>query len=104
MDDAITFSFDLSVENASTFLFKYARQITVNGGEKLNAEHNRALVKKAHELIDDSYKTCLCVEYPPQIIALALLHLATKFLQGYVRVQATATAVSCNPPPLSLSL
>jgi hypothetical protein len=70
--------FDLSVENTNTFLFKYARVITVNKGEKMP----NVLVQKAHELIDDSYKTTLCVEYPPQIIAVALLHLASKFFKG----------------------
>jgi cyclin K len=66
--------FDLSVENSSAFLFKYARVVTVNQGEKMP----NPLVQKAHELIGDSYETTICVEYPPQIIAVALLHLAAK--------------------------
>ena len=66
---------DLSVENASAFLFKYAKQITVNGGQKLNAQHNKALVQKAHELIDQSYQTCLCKHMQHVYVTACLLYL-----------------------------
>eukprot|EP00039_Didymoeca_costata_P003383 m.67288 g.67288 ORF g.67288 m.67288 type:complete len:265 (-) comp11876_c0_seq1:158-952(-) len=67
--------FDLSVEHPSRFLFKFAKQLSVLNGSKIPNE----LVQKAFQLIDDSYKTTVCVEFSPDVIALAMLNLASKF-------------------------
>jgi hypothetical protein len=43
---------------------------------------NHLFCSQANALIQESYKTTLCIEFPPQVIALAALHLATRFLKG----------------------
>ena len=81
--------FDLTIEDTPHHLFKCARQLAEKGLVKVNnklvladsKETINKLVQKASDLIEESYKTTLCVEFPPQIIAIALMNLAVKFSQ-----------------------
>eukprot|EP00040_Diaphanoeca_grandis_P017401 m.90620 g.90620 ORF g.90620 m.90620 type:complete len:365 (+) comp26412_c3_seq1:140-1234(+) len=67
-----TLKFDLMVDHPSQYLLKYARGLKLKSGDKLPNE----LVQQAYTCIVDIYKTVLCIEYRPEILAVAVLNLA----------------------------
>lgn len=68
-----TIKFDLQVDHPYGYLLKYAK--TLKGDDQ---ERIRSMVQMAWAFINDSYSTTLCLEWEPEIIAIALLYLALK--------------------------
>ena len=67
-----TIKFDLQVDHPYGYLLKYAKTL------KGNQESIRAMVQMAWTFINDSYCTTLCLQWEPEIIAIALMYLTSK--------------------------
>lgn len=67
-----TIKFDLQVDHPYGYLLKYAK--TLKGDQ----EQIRAMVQMAWTFINDSYSTTICLQWEPEIIAIALMHLTSK--------------------------
>ncbi len=67
-----TIKFDLQVDHPYGYLLKYAKTL------KGNQEQIRAMVQMAWTFINDSYSTTLCLQWEPEIIAIALMYLTSK--------------------------
>lgn len=67
-----TIKFDLQVDHPYGYLVKYAKTLKGNQ-EKINS-----LVQMTWGFINDSYSTTLCLQWEPEIIAIALMYLASK--------------------------
>jgi hypothetical protein len=67
-----TIKFDLQVDHPYGYLVKYAKSL------KGNQEQIRSLVQMAWAFINDSYCTTLCLQWEPEIIAIALMYLTSK--------------------------
>jgi cyclin K len=67
-----TIKFDLQVDHPYGYLLKYAKSL------KGNQEQIRNMVQMAWTFINDSYCTTLCLQWEPEIIAIALMHLTSK--------------------------
>lgn len=68
-----TIKFDLQVEHPYAYLLKYAK--TLKCGEQ---EQIRKMVQMAWAFINDSYCTTLCLQWEPEIIAIALMYLTSR--------------------------
>lgn len=67
-----TIKFDLQVEHPYNFLVKYAKCMK---GDKNKLGK---LVQMAWNFVNDSLSTTVCLQWEPEIIAVAMLHLASK--------------------------
>lgn len=67
-----TIKFDLQVDHPYGYLLKYAK--TLKGDQ----EQIRSMVQMAWAFINDSYCTTLCLQWEPEIIAIALMYLTSK--------------------------
>lgn len=67
-----TIKFDLQVEHPYTFLLKYAKCLK---GDKNRLQK---MVQMAWTFVNDSLCTTLCLQWEPEIIAIALMYLAGK--------------------------
>lgn len=67
-----TIKFDLQVDHPYGFLLKYAKTL------KGNQEQIRSMVQMAWTFINDSFCTTLCLQWEPEIIAIALMYLTSK--------------------------
>ncbi|CAG7720274.1 unnamed protein product [Allacma fusca] len=67
-----TIKFDLQVEHPYTFLLKYAKCLK---GDKSRLQK---MVQMAWTFVNDSLCTTLCLQWEPEIIAIALMYLAGK--------------------------
>lgn len=67
-----TIKFDLHVEHPYTFLLKYAKSLH---GDKSKLQR---IVQMAWNFVNDSLSTTVCLQWEPEIIAVALIHLASK--------------------------
>ena len=67
-----TIKFDLQVDHPYSYLLKYAKSL------KGNQEQIRNMVQMAWTFINDSYCTTLCLQWEPEIIAIALMYLTSK--------------------------
>lgn len=67
-----TIKFDLQVDHPYGYLLKYAKTL------KGNQEHIRSMVQMAWTFINDSFCTTLCLQWEPEIIAIALMYLTSK--------------------------
>jgi transcription initiation factor TFIIIB Brf1 subunit/transcription initiation factor TFIIB len=67
-----TIKFDLQVDHPYGYLVKYAKSL------KGNQEQIRAMVQMAWTFINDSFCTTLCLQWEPEIIAIALMYLTSK--------------------------
>ncbi|ODN00846.1 Cyclin-K [Orchesella cincta] len=67
-----TIKFDLQVEHPYTFLLKYAKCVK---GDKNRLQK---MVQMAWTFVNDSLCTTLCLQWEPEIIAIALMYLAGK--------------------------
>jgi cyclin K len=67
-----TIKFDLQVDHPYGYLLKYAKTL------KGNQEQITAMVQMAWTFINDSYSTTLCLQWEPEIIAIALMYLTSK--------------------------
>eukprot|EP00041_Stephanoeca_diplocostata_P015948 m.309718 g.309718 ORF g.309718 m.309718 type:complete len:487 (+) comp20201_c0_seq4:251-1711(+) len=69
-----TLQFDFVVQHPPEFLFRFAKALRLSSGDRIPNE----LVQLAFKYITDSFKTTLCMEYPPDAIAVSLLFLASR--------------------------
>lgn len=67
-----TIKFDLQIEHPYSFLVKYAKCLKGD-----NAELQK-MVQMAWNFVNDSLSTTVCLQWEPEIIAVALIHLASK--------------------------
>lgn len=67
-----TIKFDLQVEHPYSFLLKYAKCLK---GDKAKLQK---MVQMAWNFVNDSLSTTLCLQWEPEIIAVAMIHLASK--------------------------
>lgn len=67
-----TIKFDLQVEHPYNFLLKYAKCLK---GEKSKLQK---IVQMAWNFVNDSLSTTVCLQWEPEIIAVAMIHLASK--------------------------
>uniref|UniRef100_A0A7E4ZZA9 Cyclin-K n=1 Tax=Panagrellus redivivus TaxID=6233 RepID=A0A7E4ZZA9_PANRE len=70
-----TLGFDVYLENPYTFLVQYAKIFD------LEIEKMREIVQFAWTFLNDCAGMTLCLEYDPEIIAIAILQLALKFYE-----------------------
>nr|CAG4645658.1 EOG090X09KD [Lynceus sp. MCZ IZ 141354] len=70
-----TIRFDLQVEHPYSFLLKYAKSIK---GDRSKLEK---MVNSAWIFVNDSLCTTLCLQWEPEIIAIALMYLACKMIK-----------------------
>lgn len=67
-----TIKFDLQIEHPYSFLVKYAKCLK---GDKAKLQE---MVQMAWNFVNDSLSTTVCLQWEPEIIAIALIHLASK--------------------------
>lgn len=67
-----TIKFDLEVEHPYNFLVSYAKSLK---GDKAKLQK---MVQMAWNFVNDSLSTTVCLQWEPEIIAVALIHLASK--------------------------
>lgn len=67
-----TIKFDLQVEHPYSFLLKYAKCLI---GDKTKLQK---MVQMAWNFVNDSLSTTVCLQWEPEIIAVAMIHLASK--------------------------
>lgn len=67
-----TIKFDLQVDHPYGYLLKYAKTL------KGNQEQINSMVQMAWTFINDSFCTTLCLQWEPEIIAIALMYLTSK--------------------------
>lgn len=67
-----TIKFDLEVEHPYNFLVSYARKLK---GDKSKLQK---MVQMAWNFVNDSISTTVCLQWEPEIVAVALIHLASK--------------------------
>jgi cyclin K len=67
-----TIKFDLQLDHPYSYLLKYAK--TLKGDQ----EQIRNMVQMAWTFINDSFSTTLCLQWEPEIIAIALMFLTSK--------------------------
>lgn len=67
-----TIKFDLQIEHPYSFLVKYAKCLK---GDKAKLQE---MVQMAWNFVNDSLSTTVCLQWEPEIIAVALIHLASK--------------------------
>lgn len=68
-----TLKFDLQVDHPYRFLIEYAKCLKSNGSTP-----KEQVVQKAWNFINDSLETTLCLQWEPEIIAVAMMYLACK--------------------------
>lgn len=67
-----TNKFDLQVDHPYRFLIEYAKCLKSSGAPP------KEVVQKAWNFINDSLETTLCLQWEPEIIAVAMMYLACK--------------------------
>lgn len=67
-----TIKFDLQVEHPYNFLLKYVKCLK---GDKSKIEQ---ILQMAWTFVNDSLSTTVCLQWEPEIIAIAMMHLASK--------------------------
>lgn len=67
-----TIKFDLQVEHPYGFLVKYAKCLKGDQGKL------QKMVQMAWNFVNDSLSTTVCLQWEPEIIAVAMIHLASK--------------------------
>lgn len=67
-----TIKFDLQVEHPYNYLLKYAKCLK---GDKAKLQK---MVQMAWNFVNDSLSTTVCLQWEPEIIAVAMIHLASK--------------------------
>eukprot|EP00038_Savillea_parva_P011345 m.196884 g.196884 ORF g.196884 m.196884 type:complete len:328 (+) comp19927_c0_seq1:462-1445(+) len=78
-----TLDFDLVVKHPPEYLFQFAKSLKLEFGEKIPNQ----LVQLAYKYINDSFQTLMCLEYRPEVLAVAHLHLAGTLLKLRLVVQ-----------------
>jgi hypothetical protein len=73
-----TLRFDLEVEHAYDYLIKYVKNLKVYRADLSEDDAHKILLQSAWTFVNDSCCTTLCLQYEPEIIAIAMLLLAQK--------------------------
>jgi cyclin K len=78
-----TIKFDLQVDHPYRFLIEYAKSLKSHAtspgkDDSLKNGPPKEVVQKAWNFINDSLETTLCLQWEPEIIAVAMLYLACK--------------------------
>lgn len=68
-----TIKFDLQVDHPYRFLIDYAKSLKSSGSTPKDP-----VVQKAWNFVNDSLETTLCLQWEPEIIAVAMTYLACK--------------------------
>lgn len=68
-----TIKFDLQIDHPYRFLIEYAKCLKSNG-----AVPKEQVVQKAWNFINDSLELTICLQWEPEIIAVAMMYLACK--------------------------
>ncbi|CAF0982306.1 unnamed protein product [Brachionus calyciflorus] len=84
-----TIKFDLQVDHPYGYLLKYAKKLKIDLEKACPDESKRVklkselenMVQKTWGFINDSFSTTLCLEWEPEIIAIALMYLASKLFK-----------------------
>ena len=71
-----TIKFDLQVDHPYAYLLRYAKTLKCGAGG--DQEQIRNMVQMAWAFINDSYCTTLCLQWEPEIIAIALMYLTSR--------------------------
>lgn len=74
-----TIKFDLEVEHPYNFLVKYAKSLNEN------VKKLQKMVQMAWNFVNDSLSTTVCLQWEPEIIAVAVIHLACKVVKFDVK-------------------
>lgn len=85
-----TIKFDLQVDHPYGYLLKYAKTL------KGNQDHIKGMVQSCWTFINDSYCTTLCLQWEPEIIAIALMYLASKLSQFDISKSITVMNPNLN--------
>lgn len=70
-----TIKFDLQVDHPYRFLIEYAKCLKGTGSGDTTIEQ---VLQKAWNFVNDSLETTLCLQWEPEIIAVAMMYLACK--------------------------
>lgn len=73
-----TLRFDLEVEHPYDYLIKYVKQITVSKEGQTEDEAHKGLLQAAWTFLNDSCCTTVCLRYEPEIVAIAMILMASK--------------------------
>lgn len=73
-----TLKFDMLLKHPPMHLFKFAHGLKLPSGETLQCPAGKKMIQQAFKYIGDSYKTVLCLEYQPEVVAVAALDLAAR--------------------------
>lgn len=73
-----TLKFDMLLKHPPMHLFKFAHGLKLPSGETLQCPAGKKMIQQAFKYIGDSYKTVLCLEYRPEVVAVAALDLAAR--------------------------
>lgn len=93
-----TIKFDLQVEHPYAYLLKYAKSLKCKQPEQ--QEKLRPMVQMVWAFINDSYCTTLCLQWEPEIIAIALMYLSCKLNQTDINemlMSSSGTGASRDP-------
>ena len=67
-----TLGFDLKVKHPYRYLLTYLKQLNFN---------DRILAQTAWNFVNDSLRTTLCLQFPPEKIAAAVIYLAARYME-----------------------
>lgn len=73
-----TLRFDLEVEHPYDHLIRYVKQFTVVRAGQKDESIRREILQSAWTFLNDSCCTTVCLQYEPEIVAIAMLLLACK--------------------------
>lgn len=73
-----TLRFDLEVEHSYDYLIKYVKSLKVYHPDRNEEDAQKSLLQSAWTFLNDSCCTTLCLQYEPEIVAIAMLFLARK--------------------------
>uniref|UniRef100_A0A6G1SF85 Cyclin-K n=1 Tax=Aceria tosichella TaxID=561515 RepID=A0A6G1SF85_9ACAR len=73
-----TLRFDLEVEHSYDYLIKYVKTLKVHRADLSEDDAHKYLLQSAWTFVNDSCCTTLCLQYEPEIVAIAMLFLARK--------------------------
>ena len=76
-----TIKFDLSVDHPYSSLIKYAKCLQ-NKGDSAKLQK---MVQMSWTFVNDSLRTTLCLRWEPEVIAIAVMHLAIKLSKFEVK-------------------
>lgn len=73
-----TLRFELEIEHPYEHLLKYVKKFSVSQEGRKDDEVPKELLQSAWTFVNDSFCSTLCVQYEPEIVAVAMINLACK--------------------------